>query len=353
MIENLVKKTIRSFTNYSPPPFEGKIILNANENAVDIFHDEFLRQFQDRLQTLSLNRYPDSDSNILRDLFAASIGAARDEIIVGVGCDEIIRNILDAFVENGDKVLSPEPTFSMYETLTTIVGGTYHAIACGEDFVPDAELIVDIANQQGAKVLFLCSPNNPTGYMFDEKQLRMILDNTSCLVVLDEVYADFAEGTYLHLYREYPRLIVLRTLSKAFSLAGIRVGFGIAKADTLQYLYRVKVPYNLNVLSQAAAETALSNPAVIQQYTQQTVVRREALLKQLRQFAQLKVYPTKSNFILVQTNEFETLKACAHRHGIALKYFSSDVLQNHVRITVGSADENAALLSMLKEAFHP
>ncbi|MGI6349376.1 MAG: histidinol-phosphate transaminase [Eubacteriales bacterium] len=352
MIDSLVRKTIQSFTNYSPPSFEGKVILNANENAIDIFHERFLNQFQKKLQQLSLNRYPDSDSNALRELFAAYIGAAKEEIIVGVGCDEILRNILDAFVEKGDIVLGLEPTFSMYETLTTIVDGTYCAIACDEDFVPDVKKIVYTANELQAKMLFLCSPNNPTGYTFDASQLRTILENTSCLVVLDEVYADFASGTYSNLYREYPRLIVLRTLSKAFSLAGIRVGFGIARAETLQYLYRVKVPYNLNTLSQAAAEVVLSNPDIIHAYTAQTVKRREALYKELKQFLQLKVYPTQANFILIQTNVYETIKACAHKHGIALKYFSSDVLQNHIRITVGSEKENAALLSMLKEALY-
>ncbi len=300
-----------------------------------------------------MNRYPDSDSTHLCRLFAASVGAAGNEVIAGVGCDEIIGNILDAFMEKEDVVLSLNPTFSMYETLTVIAGGRYHAIGCDENFVPDVEHIIDTANKLQAKILFLCSPNNPTGYTFSQAQLRRILDATSCLVVLDEVYADYAKASCLHLYQDYERLIVLRTLSKAFSLAGIRVGFGIAQAKTMQYLYRVKVPYNVNVLSQAAAQIALSNVELIYEHTAQTIQRRQALIEELKQIKEIITYPSQSNFILIKVDDRAKYKSCADKHGIALKYFSNKILQNHIRITVGSTEENAALISMLKEASQP
>ncbi len=351
MIDNLVNKNIKDFENYTAVSNTDEIILNANENAVDIFKNSLLDKFHKKIDELNFNRYPDSDSNKLRSLFASYVGADIEETIVGVGCDEIINNIIDAFVEKDEYTMSVEPTFSMYSVFTAVAGGRYESIPCGPNFVPNIDDIINSVNKHNTKVLFLCSPNNPTGYTYNKEQLIKIIENTHCIIVLDEVYSDFADAQYLSLYKTYERVIVLRTMSKAFSLAAARVGFAVAQKGTMQYLYKVKVPYNLNILSQAAAELMLENPSVMKEYLKIAIKNRDELMNKLKQFSQIKVYDSKSNFILIKPDNYDKVVIYATEHKISFKYYSSKTLSDHIRISVGTKEENEKVIKLFSEVY--
>ena len=351
MIDKLVNRNIKDFENYTAVSNNDEVILNANENPIDIFKNNLIDKFHKKIDELNFNRYPDSDSVKLRRLFADYAGADIEEVIVGVGCDEIINNIIDAFVEKDEYTMSVEPTFSMYGVFTTIAGGRYESIPCGEDFIPDVEIIIDSVNKYNVKVLFLCSPNNPTGYTYNKEQLVKIIENTSCIIVLDEVYSDFSDLQFLDLYKTCDRVIVLRTMSKAFSLAGARVGFAVAQKNTMKYLYKVKVPYNLSALSQAAAELMLENIPIVKEYLKITIKNRDELMDKLKQFKQIKVYATKSNFFLIKPDNYDDVMKKAAEHKISFKYYSNELLCDHIRITVGTKEENDKVINLFSEVY--
>jgi len=351
MIDNLVNKNIKNFINYTPASASDEIILNANENSEDIFKINLIKQLHNKIDELDFNRYPDSDSNNLRALFADYINADKDEIIAGVGCDEIINYIINAFLEKDEYTMSITPTFSMYEVFTIVAGGKYMSIPCSDDFIPDIDKIISAVNEYRAKILFLCSPNNPTGYTYSRQQLEKIIDNTSCIVVLDEVYSDFSDRQHIDLYKSCDRVIVLRTMSKAFSLAGVRVGFAVAKKETMKYLYKVKVPYNLNILSQAAAQIMLENVSVVKKYCDKTIKNRSVLTAELKKFKNLKVYDSKSNFLLVKCDDYEAVVKKAKERKVSFKYFKDCLLKDHIRITVGTEKENETVIKLFSEVY--
>ena len=217
------------------------------------------------MKNININRYPDPDAKKLRKAYADLINVDMDKLIATSGSDEGITIISATFVDKDDVVMSCDPTFSMYGQAAILAKGKYIGIESDkEDFTPDIDTLIKRANEENAKIIYICTPNNPTGYLYSKDDIKKVIDNTSAMVVIDEAYIHFAEGENLDLLDYSNRVIILRTLSKAFSGAGLRVGFIIANKEVIDFLYAAKAPYNLSVTSQTAGEVLVENHKYIE-----------------------------------------------------------------------------------------
>ncbi len=349
-MNDLIRAMFRNYIPYKVSPQEYDIILNANENPLNLFDTLPKNEQNDLVSQIQFNRYPESDNTALRETYANYIGRETDEVLAGVGSDEIIRMIADLFLENNDVVIANIPTFSMYQTITEFSKGLFIGIPSKDDtFAPDIDQLISVANQYHAKVIFICTPNNPTGYLWKKEDLIKVIDSTTGMVVIDEAYIDFADENNLSLIDYSKRVIVLRTLSKAFALAGARVGFAIADKETIGYLSMVKIPYNLNSYSQKVAQLVLENIHMVELQIAVLKHQRDLLVNALQKFNEkIKIYPSSANFILISTKYLEQIKSAAEAHKVSLRYMGNEI-PDAIRISVGTPEENEALIKIFTE----
>lgn len=348
-MNNLVRDMFKSYVPYKPSPQEYDIILNANENPENLLSHLPQEQLNKLINEIQYNRYPESDNIRLRKAYAKYIGKDMDNIIAGVGSDEILHMIADVFLDYNDYALAAVPTFSMYKHFVEIAKGNFIEIAPkNDDLEPDIDAMIDAANQYKAKIIFICTPNNPTGYLWKQEDIIRVIENTSSMVVIDEAYIDFAKENNMDLIDTYSRVIVLRTLSKAFALAGARVGFAVADKETIGYLSLAKVPFNLNVFSQYAAELMLENTDIIKKQVNYLINERNYLIEKLKSFEQIKVYPSAANYILITSPYAHKIFLEAEKNKISLRNFSNEI-PNTLRISVGSRNENNKVLEIITE----
>lgn len=341
-----MRPIVASMTGYVPgeqPQDRRYIKLNTNENPYP--PSPRVIEAVRAATTADLRLYPDPLANALRDRAASVYGFQRDNILVGNGSDELLSLIARACVGNGDRVAFPYPTYSLYDTLVTIQEGALVHVPYPADFaLPDA-----LAAAQ-ARLTFVCHPNSPSGTPAPLDALRALARALPGILVVDEAYVDFAPATALSLIQDCENVIVLRTFSKSFSLAGMRIGLAFGAPQVIRQLLKVKDSYNVNRLSIVAATAALEDYAWMQANVARIRYTRAALIDGLRarRFA---VLPSASNFVLArrpgddQEGNYLELK---HR-GILVRYFAIPELRDALRITVGTDEEIATLLRTLEE----
>lgn len=318
-----------------------RVKLDANEGSNYLLKGGF------KMENFTPNLYPDSDSRVLREKMSGYYGCKAENIMAGNGSSEIINTVINAYCEKGDKVMSFVPSFSMYRFYCDLCGADYVGVKTESGFTQNIDRLIDAAVKQNPKIVILCNPNNPTGYVTPREDVMRLLEAVkSSVVILDEAYADFSEVSVTDLINSYENLMVMRTMSKAFGLAGLRVGALIANEETVKYIWKVKVPYNLNTLSQHAAEQALDNTGRVDDYTGSVKKLRKELSEELESL-NFTVYPSGANFIFVKPpvdNLFEKLMAC----GVLIRRFDyeGDVYN---RITVGTKEENEILIEEIKK----
>lgn len=344
--EKLCREAIRNCEPYVAEVRDDRlqeIYLNANENPY------FLPMTID----IPMNRYPESQPLTVVQRYAEYLGVDEDEILVTLGGDSSIELLIKAFCEaKEDKLLYCPPTFGMYQVTCDLLEVETVQVPLLADFALDTDGILQ--NLDGVKMVFLCSPNNPTGNTIPIKEIERILEATKdrAIVVLDEAYIEFSEIESLaKRVKEFPNLALVRTLSKAFALAGIRLGFTVASKPIIDVLKRVINPYPLAVTTIAAAEIALlpENIAWMQEKRQVILQDRNDLQEALAQFAFItKIYPTESNFLLVECTDATKLYEYLKEHGIFVRAQSSARLQNCLRISVGLPEEHVRLIKALK-----
>ncbi|MFA6457768.1 MAG: histidinol-phosphate transaminase [Patescibacteria group bacterium] len=342
----LAKKSVRSSAAYSSARSlvrEASIFLDANENAFG--------SVLPKISNVELSRYPDPLAKKLREQFGKFVGVSADQVLVGNGSDEIIWLLLLAFVEAGQEILTFAPTFSMYRVFAELLGLRVREVALEADYSLDtAKLLRQISAK--TKLIFLCSPNNPTGQVLPRAQLEQII-RTGKLVVLDEAYIEFApEKSAVALLRKFPNLIILRTFSKAWGLAGLRVGCGLMDAAAIAILQKVRAPYSVDALSQKLALDALANSKKMQAMVKKILAEKEKLAAKLWELG-LIVFPSDANFLLVrfpaEVSASRVQKNLLEKFGIVVRDFShKKFLENCVRITVGNPNENEELLRALR-----
>lgn len=352
LVEQWVRPQLRALKAYHVPDATGMVKLDAMENPYR-WPDALLPGWYERLATVSLNRYPDPQSTPLkqrlRSVFGVPEGAG---VLLGNGSDEIIQLIIMALSGSGRKVMAPQPTFSMYYMISTFVGVDYVEVPLrADDFSLDVQAMLGAIEREQPAVIFLSYPNNPTGNLFDNDALRAIVEAAPGLVVIDEAYHAFAESTWLGEVGNYPNLLVLRTLSK-LGLAGLRLGWVCGDPQWLNELDKIRLPYNINVLTQETADYALANYPILDQQTTLLRAERVALSDGLAKLPGVTVFSSAANFILFRVPQgrtatlFEGLKA----QQVLIKNMHPAAAQLHdcLRVTVGTPDENQRFLAVLK-----
>lgn len=339
-MQHLVRANILKLAPYSSArhEFEGEadVFLDANENPFDTGY----------------NRYPDPLQHEVKTQLGAIKGVAVENIFLGNGSDEAIDLLIRIFCEpQKDHIIILPPTYGMYKVSASISNVALRQVPLTSDFQPDVDAILEVADAH-SKLLFLCSPNNPTGNSFEHARVEQLLKNFKGIVVVDEAYIDFSsQASCTTLLEKYPNLVVMQTFSKAWGMAGIRLGIAYASKEIIGLFNKVKPPYNINSLTQNAALQALKNHAKQQQQVEEILEERAMLATALIEFDFVqKVYPSDANFLLVRVDEPNELYRYLVKEKIIVRNRSSVLLcEGCLRITVGTKSENIRLLEVLKE----
>lgn len=345
----VVRASIRALSAYHVPPSGGLIKLDAMENPYALPPD-LQRELTAHLATVAVNRYPDAGAGELKSALRRAMGIADDfDILLGNGSDEIIQIIAQSVAEPGATLLSVEPAFVMFKMIATFCGLNYAGVPLKPDFSIDLEATLEAIAAHKPAVIFLAYPNNPTGNLFDIEAVRRIVAAAPGLVVVDEAYFAFSSRSFLDELRGHANVVLMRTVSK-LGLAGLRLGLLIGRPEWIGEFEKVRLPYNLNVLTQAAAAFALRHYDVLLEQAARIVKGRGDLAAALAGMSGVTAYPSEANFILFRVADaaatFEGLKA----RGILIKNVSAahPLLHNCLRVTVGTPEENAAFLAALQ-----
>jgi len=342
-INNLIRANIKALKPYSSARDEYKdanvtemIFLDANENPFEN----------------GVNRYPDPNQNNVKQLLSEIKGIDTRNLLLGNGSDEVLDLIFRAFCEpHKDNIITLPPTYGMYSVLANVNAVENKKVLLNKDFQPQVKQIIGAADKN-SKILFLCSPNNPTGNSFSEAIIRELLLKFKGLVVLDEAYIDFsAKESWLKNLDKYPNLVIIQTLSKAYGLAGIRLGACYASREIIAVLNTIKPPYNVNELTQQRAIKRLQEMDVIQNEVAQLVSERKRLHQELECCVCYieKVYPSDGNFLLIKVDDATKRYNQLLKAGVVVRNRTTEALcENCLRISVGICEENQILLRALK-----
>ena len=351
-METLVRKNIKNLNAYKVDAPQYEIIVNANESPYD-FPMALKQQFCDEICNTDLNRYPEACFPELLKELSNYTGVPEEGIICGSGSDEVIAMINQAFVNPGDVIVSHSPSFAMYDIWATIADAKHIRVNDLPDHQPDIDTMIAEACENNAKLVYLCTPNNPTGHTFSRDAILKILDSVPSLVILDEAYIEFFGESSVDLITKYPRLLILRTLSKAFGLAGIRCGYALGNKEIIDVLYKVKGPYNLNVLTQKIAVIALKNRESILSNLEILKAEREKAMAFLEALNAFKLYPSGSNFIYFEAPQAEEIYEALLKNNILIKYFKDDDRETgSIRFSIGTPQENQKILAIIKEVVY-
>ncbi|HEY5603534.1 MAG TPA: histidinol-phosphate transaminase [Gammaproteobacteria bacterium] len=353
LVSQWIRPEVRAITAYHVPDPGQLVKLDAMENPYawpDSLRGEWLAQ----LSEAAINRYPDPGARELKSALRGALAIADNHgILLGNGSDELIQMIAMAVARPDRVVLAPEPGFVMYRMIALMVGMRYAGVSLTADFDLDTAAMLAAIKQHQPALVFLAYPNNPTGNLFDQDAIAAILQASPGLVVVDEAYFPFAGSTLIDWLQHYPNLLVMRTVSK-MGLAGLRLGYLVGSEHWLQHIDKMRLPYNINVLTQLSVRMALRHIEAFDAQTRQICTDRELLYQQLCAIEGAEVFPSRANFILFRIagraaqDIFEQLKT----RGILIKNLGNQpgLLKGCLRVTVGTAQENSRFLQALRES---
>jgi len=339
-LNELLRANIRNLQPYScaRDEFKGEasVYLDANESPYNSPY----------------NRYPDPLQWEVKEAISKLKNVPAENIFLGNGSDEPIDLLYRAFCEpREDNVVAIEPTYGMYKVSASINDVDYRKVLLDENFDVEAYKLIDATNVR-TKIVWLCSPNNPTGNSLNHEEIHKMLKWFRGIVVVDEAYIDFSSGKSFASYlKEYPNLVILQTFSKAWGSAAIRLGMAFASKEIIQVLNKIKYPYNINILTQKQALVAMENAAQTKAWVDTLLAERTKLINQLKKLSIVEhIYPTDANFVLVKVTDANDIYQDLVNKGIIVRNRSSVALcMDCLRITVGTPEENKALLSELKK----
>lgn len=341
-LDNITRENVKGLRPYSSARDEyvsdgsKMVFLDANENPFEN----------------GVNRYPDPKQRSLKALLTKQKDIKEGNILLGNGSDEVLDLLFRAFCEPGkDNVITLPPTYGMYNVLSGINHVENQTVLLDSDFQPNVEAILSAINKE-SKLLFICSPNNPTGNSISTKKIQQLLNSFSGLVVIDEAYIDFSsEQSWVSKLSEYPNLVVTQTLSKAYGMAGIRLGICIASEQIIAVLNKIKPPYNVNELTQGKALERVANLEQIKKEVSNILKERENLEKALRNISFVQtIYPSDANFILAKVDDATVRYNQLVKKGIVVRNRTTQPLCEHtLRFTVGTPEENKILVKMLNQ----
>jgi histidinol-phosphate aminotransferase len=339
MRNNLVRKNIALLSPYTSARDEFKgmaeVYLDANENPY----------------VTSYNRYPDPLQKKLKEKIANLKSVRPEQIFLGNGSDEAIDLLIRAYCEPyQDTILLTEPTYGMYTVCAALSGVPVISAPLTEGFDLDLPMILSSITES-TKIIFLCSPNNPTGNLLSSEKIELIIERFNGLVVIDEAYIDFANDPgFAPSLSRYPNLVVLQTFSKAWGLAGLRLGMCLASTEIIQVLNKIKYPYNINTVTQQLVQEALEHPSRKEMWVNTIITERKKLKEELRKLTEvINVYPSDANFLLIKMNKAKDVYKQLLQKGIVVRDRSSAIqCKDCLRITIGTEQENEILINALK-----
>ena len=341
-LEKLVRKNIKSLKPYSSARDEFKelstnmVFLDANENPFEN----------------GVNRYPDPQQTTVKNELSELKKVSVNQILLGNGSDEILDLIFRAFCEpKQDNIITLPPTYGMYKVLANINNIEDNEVFLTTNFEPNVGEILNAANAN-SKLLFLCSPNNPTGNSFSNESVEKLLKSFNGLVVIDEAYIDFSsKESWLLRLAEFPNLIITQTLSKAYGMAGIRLGICYASEEIIAVLNKIKSPYNVNELTQQRALKRILTKNKVKNEIEKILEQRDKLIAKLKLISFIeKVYPTDANFVLIKVDDASKRYRQLINKGIVIRNRTTQPLcKNTLRLTVGTKSENVKLINALKD----
>ena len=339
-IENFIRENVKLMDAYSSARDDftevADIYLDANENPFDN----------------GINRYPDPYQNKLKECISELKSVSKKNILLGNGSDEVLDLIFRAFCEpKQDNAICTPPTYGMYRVLAALNNIDLKPSFLRLDFGFNVNDILDQIDHN-TKLILLCSPNNPSGNSIKELQVKKLLDGSGCLGVIDEAYIDFSKkNSYLNLLNIYPNLIIIQTLSKAWGMAGIRLGICYASEEIISVLNKIKPPYNVNVLTQKRAIEGLQNMESFNSNLEQILKEKEKLKVAMEKINFVKlIYPSDANFWLIKVDDANKRYKQFLKEGIVVRNRTNEILcKNCLRITVGTPKENTELIEIFKQ----
>ncbi|MCI4626090.1 MAG: histidinol-phosphate transaminase [Candidatus Magnetoovum sp. WYHC-5] len=337
MLSRLVKENILALKPYEIKDIPCRVKLDANESPYGYVFEERL------LEGFKPNRYPDPQAMGLKRVLAKQLNVKAENIVYGNGSDELIYYITMVF---GGPVMVLQPTFAMYEIVAKVLGEETISVALDGGFDIDVDRVVETINKEKPRIIYISSPNNPSGNAFERERIIQVINAATGVVIVDEAYIAFSsvEG---FINAHYENVIVMRTMSK-IGFAALRMGFAIGYERLIAEINKVRLPYNVNTLSQELAMRALDNPYFINHTVEKIVEERRRLYETMRGLHGIKVYPSEANFILFETKSAKDIYASLLRQGILVKKLGG-ALEGYFRVTVGTPDENEFFLRTLRE----
>lgn len=351
----MIRPVIKALQAYHVADASGMIKLDAMENPYQI-SDDLKEKLQVRLSTADMNRYPDPSANALRNKLRDVMQVPQDKaIVLGNGSDELIQMLAMAVADKDVCLMSFDPGFVMYRMIADFVNVDYVGVALREDFSLDMAAIRKSIEDNQPAIIFIAFPNNPSANCYDEKEIEEIISIAPGIVVLDEAYRPFAQTSFMSRLSEFDNLLVMRTVSK-MGLAGLRLGLLCGHPDIIKEIDKIRLPYNINVLTQITAEFVLDNIDELDQQAKLIRIEREVLLKEMNALKGLQVFPSQANFILFRVLDknandvFDSVK----ESGVLIKNMRADkgLLKNCLRVTVGTPSENQAFMGALESAMN-
>ena len=350
LVEQVIRPEILRLSAYHVPSSSGMIKLDAMENPYSL-PEALQEEIAQLVTTISANRYPDSSSvslkSSLRETMEIPMGM---DIMLGNGSDEIIQIIASALARPGAVLMSVEPAFVMFRMIATYTNMEYIGVPLKADFSLDLDLMLDAITKHQPAVIFIAYPNNPTGNSFDVEAVSRIIESAPGVVVVDEAYHAFADSSFIDKLSEYPNLLLMRTLSK-LGLAGLRLGFLTGRPEWLLQLEKVRLPYNVGVLTQEVTRKILQYPDVLQQQVDAIKAERIVMSKYLSVLDGVEAFPSDANFILFRVSEASQIFSALKQRNILIKNLDGThpLLKNCLRVTIGTPDENKQFLQALQE----
>src|SRR5690242_16813823 len=349
--DSVIREEVRALSAYHVPDSRGMVKLDAMENPYGL-PAELRAQIGELAAAAGLNRYPDPVAGLLKSRLAATMNVPEGmELLLGNGSDELIQILALAVSRPGAVLMSVEPSFVMFKMVATFTGMRYIGVPLTASFDLDAQRMRAAIEAHQPALTFIAYPNNPTGNLFDVQAVHAVIEACPGLVVVDEAYHVFAQKSFLSELGRYPNLLVMRTLSK-LGLAGLRLGMLIGRSNWLRELDKLRLPYNVNVLTQTLAAHLLAREDVLRAQARAILDERARLTAALSALPALIAYPSEANFILFRVPDANAVFAGLHTRGVLIKNLngSHPSLADCLRVTVGTPEENARFLSALQES---
>lgn len=340
---NREKESIRSLEPYVTNQTICSVKLDANEGDKDLYRD-LLKKLGE--SDITLNYYPDDSYSELKKEINNYVGYEPKNITVGNGSSELLDLCVKTFVDKDETILSLDPTFSMYSIYAQVFSAKYIGAKAEEDFKVNVDSIIKDIKENNPKLIILCNPNNPTGSVLTKEEVRKIIKSTDVLIALDEAYMEFGDESLIDEVMDYDNLLIVKTVSKAFSLAGIRMGYIVANEDIITSIEKVRAPYNLNSLSTYIATEALRKKERMFHYVKNIKEEREKIYKALVDLG-VKAYPSGANFVFFKSDIDNLQKKLVDKDVLIRKF--SGKLDGYYRVSVGTKEQNEKFLEAFKE----